>query len=287
MTALAWDRPTEKVYETGLDRGVLYMPNASGDYTNGVAWNGLTSFTESPSGAETTKLYADNGVYAALVSAEEFGGTLEAYTYPNEFLAYDGKATPTPGVSIGQQNRRSFGLSYRTLVGNDTEGTEHGYKIHMVYGCQAAPSDQQFQTVNDSPEALTFSWEVTTVPVPAGPGFKPTALVTVDSRQVDSDALAALEDLLYGTTTSNPQLPSPATVISMFNNTVMTVTPTKPTYTLGVLTIPDITGVRYTMNGEEAAPGPYTITEDTFVEALPEDGYVFTPGVDTDWAFEV
>lgn len=193
-----WDQSGERLYETGSDRCVLYVQDASGKYPKGVAWNGFTGFTESPSGAEATPLYANNGKYLNLYSTEEFAGTLTAYTYPDEFAECDGSASITPGVTIGQQTRKTFGLSYRTLVGNDTNGQGHGYKIHIVYGAVAAPSEKAYATVNDSPEAVEFSWEISTTPVTVT-GFKPTASLTIDSTKVSAAALKAIEDKLYGT----------------------------------------------------------------------------------------
>lgn len=195
--AVEWDATGEHLYETGIDRGMLYPINASGAYTPGVAWNGLTAVTESPSGAEATKLYADNIKYLNLYSAEEFGATIEAYTYPKEFEACDGSADIATGVAIGQQSRKTFGLAYRTKIGNDVDGNDHGYKIHLIYGCMASPSEKAFQTINDSPEAITFSWEVSTTPVNVT-GFKPTASITIDSTKVDADKLAAFEKTIYG-----------------------------------------------------------------------------------------
>lgn len=196
MSKLVWDKTGERYYETGVKNGVLYIPT-DGVYSKGVAWNGLTAVTESPSGAEDTALYADDMKYLSLYSAEEFGATIEAYTYPDEFAQCDGSAELTKGVSIGQQNRKSFGLCYRTSIGNDTDGTNHGYKLHVIYGCMASPSEKAYSTINDSPEAITFSWEVTTTPVSVA-GFKPTASITIDSTKADSTKLAALEDILYG-----------------------------------------------------------------------------------------
>jgi hypothetical protein len=282
---LEWDKTGQKLYETGTDRGVLYEPDQTGAYTNGVAWNGLTAVSESPSGAEATKLYADNTAYLTLTSAEEFGATLEAYTYPDAWTKYDGSVEVTAGVLVGQQPRKSFGLAYRTLIGNDLQGTEHGYKIHLVYNCLAAPSEKSYATVNDSPEAVTFSYEITTTPVSAGAGVKPTATITIDSTKVDATALAEFEDILYGTSGSNPTLPVPATVIAHFANTVVTVTPTAPTMTGDDITIPSITGVVYSIDGD-AVTGTVTITEDTIVVANPEPGYVFSSPVDTDWFFQ-
>lgn len=196
MSKLVWDKTGERYYETGVKNGVLYIPT-EGVYSKGVAWNGLTAVTESPSGAEATALYADDVKYLSLYSAEEFGATIEAYTYPDEFAQCDGSAELTKGVSIGQQNRKTFGLCYRTTIGNDTDGNDHGYKLHMIYGCMASPSEKAYNTINDSPEAITFSWEVTTTPVSVA-GFKPTASITIDSTKADPTKLAALEDILYG-----------------------------------------------------------------------------------------
>lgn len=197
MAKLVWDKVGERFYETGVDHCVLYPQDTSGKYPKGVAWNGITAFTESPSGAEATPMYADNIKYLNLFSAEEFGGTIEAYTYPDEFAECDGSAEIATGVTIGQQNRKTFGLCYRTALGNDIAGQDHGYKLHFVYGAMASPSEKAYATVNDSPEAITFSWEITTTPVNVA-GFKPTASVTVDSTKVDADKLKALEEILYG-----------------------------------------------------------------------------------------
>lgn len=197
MGKLVWDGTGKKLYETGVDRGVLYPINKAGKYTPGVAWNGLTAVNESPSGAEPTKLFADNVKYLSLYSAEEFGASLEAYTYPKEFEACDGSAEIAPGVTIGQQNRKVFGLSYRTLVGNDTDATDYGYKLHLIYGCMASPSEKGYKTVNDSPEAISFNWSLTTTPVNVA-GFKPTASLIVNSVDTDAEELKALEDILYG-----------------------------------------------------------------------------------------
>lgn len=217
MAALTWDKAGERVYETGVDHGVLYIPGADGAYNSGFAWNGLVSVSESPSGAEPSPQYADNIKYLNLMSAEEFGATIEAFTYPDEFAQCDGTASPVEGVYIGQQARKSFGLSYRTLVGNDLEGTAFGYKLHLIYGALAAPTEKAYNTVNDSPEAITFSWEVTTTPVEVGNGFKPTASLTVDSTKVPAEAMKALEDVLYGGATGSaaPKLPTPAEVIEL------------------------------------------------------------------------
>lgn len=214
MAKLVWDESGKRLYETGVEKGVLYVQGASGTYENGVAWNGLTAVTESPSGAEPTALYADDIKYLELFSAEEFGATIEAYTYPEEFEACDGSASLGEGVTIGQQDRKAFGLCYRTVVGNDVKGNEHGYKIHLVYGAKAKPSEKAYATVNDSPEAVTFSWEVTTTPVNVA-GFKPTASVTIDSTKIEAGKLKAIEDKLYGTETQEPTLLMPDEIKQM------------------------------------------------------------------------
>lgn len=287
MSKLAWDQVGEKVYETGVDRGVLYLPDAQGDYVSGYAWNGLTTVTESPSGAESNKQYADNRVYANLLSAEEFGCTIEAFTYPDEFEQCDGTAVVN-GVSIGQQSRKAFGFAYRTLVGNDVDGTDFGYKLHLVYGALAAPSEKSHATVNDSPELVTFSWEVSTTAVDVGmvngENFKPTATLTVPSNRVDSDALASLEDILYGTAGADPRLPLPGEVLALFSGTVTEVTPTEPTKAGNDITIPTVTGVVYRVDGEPVT-GTYTMTEDTVVTATPEQGYTFPAVSDDDWYY--
>ena len=205
MAKLVWDEIGKRVYETGVRNGVVYVQGENGEYQKGVAWNGLTAVTESPSGAEPTALYADDIKYLELFSAEEFGATIEAYTYPEEFEACDGSASLGNGVTIGQQDRKAFGLCYRTVVGNDVKGNEHGYKLHLVYGAKAKPSEKAYATVNDSPEAVTFSWEVTTTPVNVA-GFKPTASVTIDSTKIQPDKLKAIEDKLYGTQDQEPTL---------------------------------------------------------------------------------
>lgn len=282
---LSWDKIGERFFETGVDKGVLYMPNSTGVYTDGVAWNGLVNVTESPSGAEANKLYADNIVYLNMTSAEEFGASIEAYTYPAEFDQYDGLASPTPGLRIGQQARKPFGLSYRTRVGNDLDGDAHGYKIHLVYGCTAAPSERAYATVNDSPEPVTFSWELTTVPVSVS-GLRPTALVTITSTEVSPTELSAFEDIIYGTAGTDPRLPLPDEVVSIFETGVTIVTPTAPTKSGNNLTIPNITGVTYSANGITVDPGVYAMTEDTMVEAMPTVGYIFPSNIDTDWGYD-
>jgi hypothetical protein len=213
MAALVWDLVGDRFYETGIDHGVLYIPDATGIYADGVAWNGLTSVSEAPTGAEANAQYADNIKYLNLISVEEFGATLEAFTYPEEFAQFDGLGVPGPGVFVGQQPRKTFGLSYRTRVGNDLEGDAYGYKLHLVYGCIASPSEKAYNTINDSPEAITFSWEISTTPVPVS-SYNPTSLIVIDSGIVSSVALEALEAELYGATDA-PRLPLPDEVIAM------------------------------------------------------------------------
>lgn len=208
MAKIVWDESGKRLYETGVKNGVLYIQDETGAYNKGVAWNGLTAVTESPSGAEATPLYADDIKYLELFSAEEFGATIEAYTYPEEFEACDGSASLGKGVTIGQQDRKTFGLCYRTVLGNDVKSNEYGYKLHLIYGAKAAPSEKGYQTINDSPEAITFSWEVTTTPVNVA-GFKPTASVTIDSTKIDAAKLKTIEDMLYGTESVEAKLPLP------------------------------------------------------------------------------
>ena len=214
MSKIVWDAIGEHTFETGVRNGVLYLKDAEGAYNTGVAWNGLTSVSESPEGAEATDLYADDIKYLTLMSAENFKATIEAYTYPPEFEECDGSASIATGVVIGQQTRKPFGLCYRTSIGNDTDGNEHGYKLHIVYGCQASPSEKQYSTINDSPEAITFSWEVNTTPVNVN-GKKPTATLIIDSTKVDKAKLTALEAILYGSETAEPRLPLPDEIATL------------------------------------------------------------------------
>lgn len=214
MSRCIWDKTGEHYYETGVDHGVLYPVQNGGTYGKGVVWNGLTAVTESPSGAEANPIYADNIKYLNLLSAEEFGVTIEAYTYPDEFAECDGSANIADGVTIGQQARKSFGLSYRTVLGNDTDNNDHGYKLHLIYGALAAPSERGYATINDSPEPITLSWEVSTTPVEVT-GHKPTAYVIIDSTKVDAAKLKALEDILYGTDSAEPRLPLPDEIITL------------------------------------------------------------------------
>lgn len=291
MTRLTWDVSGTRRYETGVDRGVLYIPDNTGAYVNGYTWNGLTTVTESPSGAEATATYADNIKYLNLISVEEFGATVEAYTYPDEFEQCNGARAPEAGVYVGQQTRKMFGMSYRTRVGNDIQGTDLGYKIHLIYNALAAPSEKAYASINDSPEAITFSWELTTTPAEVGTiggtAYKPTASMVIDSTKVNAGALATLEDVLYGTSGVDPRLPTPAEVVALFSGTVTEATPTAPTYnsTTKVITIPTVTGVIYKINGVTKT-GTVTITEDTVVTAVPAAGYKFPPTTDDDWFFD-
>lgn len=292
MTALAWDKVGERQYETGVDHGVLYLPNGAGVYNLGVAWNGLTTVTESPSGAEANPQYADNIKYLNLISAEEFGGTIEAFTYPDEFAECDGTALPSPGVAVGQQGRRIFGLAYRTRLGNDTDGTDHGYKLHLIYGAQASPSEKAYATINDSPEAIAFSWDITTSPVQVT-GLKPTALVTVDSTKVNAAALLILEGHLFGDSDSNARLPLPDEVIDILGGAVTVVDmgtfANQPSYNAAthVVTLPAVVGVQWKINGVNKASGAQpalTVGQTAQVVATPLNDYSLEG--DTDWTFD-
>lgn len=215
MAKLTWDKTGERYYETGVKQCVLYVQNESGAYPKGVAWNGITAVTESPSGAEATPLYADDIKYLNLISAEEFGATVEAYTYPDEFAECDGSAELAAGIKVGQQPRKAFGLCYRTTIGNDVSGDAYGYKLHLIYGAKAATSDKGYNSINDNPEAITFSWELTTTPVEVGEGFKPTAYIEIDSTKVDAEKLAAIEAVLYGSESKEATLPLPSELITL------------------------------------------------------------------------
>jgi hypothetical protein len=217
MSKLKWDQIGERLYETGVDKVVLFPMESTGQYGTGVAWNGISAVNESPSGAEPTALYANNGKYLNLISNEDFAATIEAFTYPDEFEECDGSKEIAPGVVIGQQKRKVFGLAYRTLLGNDVDGNDHGYKLHLVYGCLAAPSENNHSTVNDSPEAGTMSWSVSTTPVEVADA-KPTATVTIDSTKADKAKLKKLEDMLYGTEHAESKLPLPAEVITLMKD---------------------------------------------------------------------
>lgn len=216
MSKLVWDQSGKRLYETGVDHGVLYPIQTGGVYSKGVAWNGLTAITESPSGADVNDIYADNMKYLGLVGAEKFGATVEAYTYPDEFAECDGSVELVKGATIGQQNRKVFGMVYRTVIGNDVDGNEHGYKLHLIYGATAAPSEKAYNTINEDPEAITFSWELSTTPVNVT-GHKPTASLTIDSTNADPTKLAELEKILFGDTETEPRLPLPDEIAQLLN----------------------------------------------------------------------
>jgi hypothetical protein len=216
MSKLVWDQSGKRLYETGVDHGVLYPIQTGGVYSKGVAWNGLTAVTESPSGADVNDIYADNMKYLGLVGAEKFGATVEAYTYPDEFAECDGSVELVKGATIGQQNRKVFGMVYRTVIGNDVDGNEHGYKLHLIYGATAAPSEKAYNTINEDPEAITFSWELSTTPVNVT-GHKPTASLTIDSTKTDPTKLAELEKILFGDTETEPRLPLPDEIAQLLN----------------------------------------------------------------------
>ena len=266
MSVLVWDQDGTRTYETGVDHGVLYLKDSAGAYNSGYAWNGLTAVNETPSGAEATDIYADNIKYLSLRSAETFGGTIEAYTYPEQFEQCDGSAQPTSGVNIYQQSRKPFGLSYRTLIGNDTDGQDHGYKIHCVYGATASPSERGYQTVNDSPEAITFSWEFTTTPVIVN-NYKPTALLTIDSTKTSAEALKAIETILYGSATAEPRLPLPDEIIRIIEQAGQyTYTEAVPTYAYSAVT-PVGTENPVTEGWYELSGSDYVLSADTSVDS--------------------
>jgi hypothetical protein len=300
MAALTWDDTGKRFYETGVDKGVLYIPDGAGVYANGVAWNGLTTVTESPSGAEGNAQYADNIKYLNLVSAEEFGATIEALTYPDEFAPFDGLDTPTPGVFVGQQTRKKFGLSYRTRLGNDLLSESYGYKLHLMYGCMAAPSEKAYSTINDSPSPIAFSWAITTT----GQAYdtkKPTALITIDSTKVLAANLTALELLLYGTTGVSPVLPTPDAVVAAITSGLTSVAAINPpTYVSSshVMTIVATTGVDYYITKLVSATGAVvtaktkavagaqvalTTGQEWIINAVPQSGYVFADGTIDEW----
>jgi hypothetical protein len=291
MTALTWDQVGERIYETGVDHGVLYIPDGSGDYINGYAWNGIYGLTESPTGAEANPQYADNIKYLNLVSVEQFGATIEAFTYPEEFGQCDGTASPEPGVQLGQQGRKTFGLCYRSRIGNDLDGTDHGYKLHLIYGATASPSEKAYTTINDSPEAITFSWDITTIPVEVV-GYKPTSSLTIDSTKVGATELGELEDILYGDVGTDPRLPLPAEVIGIIGATLTAVSmnagANQPTYVTGthVVTLPAVTGVQWKINGVNKANGAQpalTVGQTAEITAHPLATYRLTG--DTDWSY--
>jgi hypothetical protein len=291
MTQIVWDGVGDRTYESGVDKGVLYIPDDTGAYADGFAWNGLTDITEAPTGAAATPQYADNTKYLNLISTEFFAGTIGAFTYPDEFGQCDGTAEPQPGVLIGQQSRKTFGLCYRTKLGNDVDGIDFGYKLHLVYGLTAAPTSKAYTTINDTPAAMAFSWAIESIPV-AVSGLKPTSLIVVDSTVVDSDALATLEAALYGTSGTDPYLPSPDDVIAMFAGEVTMVRlvgANAPSYNSGthVLTLPAVTGVKWYINGVQKDPGAQPALssgQTSAITAQADAGYEITG--DNDWTYD-
>ena len=286
---LVWDQVGERIYERGVNQGVLYLIDDVGEYPLGVSWNGLTAVTESPGGAEPTDFWADNIKYASIRGAETFGATIEAYTYPDEFASCDGSVALTPGVVIGQQNRQAFGLCYKTDIGNDTyTEDDDGYKLHIIYNATVSPSDKAYSTINDTPDIITFSWELVSTPIPVT-GKKPTSTLVIDSTKVNAAKLADLEDILYGTSAGGvPHLPLPDEVLAILTGTP--VVPTAPTFVAatGVLTIPTKAGVAYTIGGQTVASGPMTAIpggQAVTVVAIPTVGYYFEPGVNYTWYF--
>ena len=303
MAVLTWDTVGSRYYETGVDRGVLYIPDAGGNYTNGVAWNGLISVTEQPSGAEANPMYADNIKYLNLYSVEQFGATIEAYTYPDEWNQFDGLIVmPThPGVYVGQQARKFFGLSYRTKLGNDTTGDDYGYKLHLIYNAVASPTERAYASLNETPEPIAFSWEITTTAVATSTvgstTFRPVSLITIDSTKANATALATLQSTLWGSAGGNPQLPSPDSVIASMatSPTATKVVPAMPTGFApagGNITIPSTpAGVVYknAATGATLAAGATTIGTGagTFgIYAVPaSNAYYFDPVAATYWSF--
>lgn len=287
MAVLTWDGTGEKKFETGVDHGVLYLLNTTnGLYDTGFAWNGLTAVNEKPGGAAANPQFADNIKYLNLLSAETFAGTIQAFTFPPEFEACDGIDAPATGVAVGQQGRATFGLCYRTKVGNDLS-SDLGFKLHLVYGALAAPSEKDFSTINDSPTATQFSWDINCTPA-AATNLNPTCLIVIDSTEVDSAALAALEAFLYGTGGSDPSLPPPDSVIALFTGSITHITLTAPTFDgAHTITIPSETGVTYRVDDVVHAAGTQLLTtgQKKVVTATPNAGYVFnTPFVDR-WMF--
>lgn len=286
MTALIWDVSSERIYESGVDHGVLYPKNANGTYPLGVAWNGLTGVTESPGGAELTELWADNIKYASMRAAETFGATVEAYTYPDEFAECDGSFALGVGIMIGQQVRKTFGLAYRTKIGN-ADDEEFGYKLHLVYGATANPSEKAYTTINESPDGITFSWELVTDPVLVT-GKKPTATVVIDSTKVNAAKLAALEVILYGSAGAAPRLPLPDEIISLMEGDA--VVPAAPTFVAatGILTIPTVANVVYKVDGVVTEAGAMAALDGGLyvnVTAEAAVGYYFEAGVPYSWTF--
>ena len=294
MTKLAWDPVGSRLYETGVDRGVLYIPDVLGAYVNGVAWNGLTTITETPSGASPTAQYADNIKYLNMISAETFDAQIDAFTYPDEFSQFDGIQTPTgaTGIQVAQQSRKTFGLCYRTKLGNDIAGDDYAYKIHIIYGCTAAPSQKAYTTINDAPAAMPFSWAISTSPVAVN-NLKPTALLTIDSSKVTAASLAALELILYGSVGVNPALPTPDAIVTLFSGTITTVALLNPpTFvpTTGVITVVATAGITYynsttglplVTGANPAIPSLSTVV----VRGRPNAGFIIAAGADDDFSF--
>lgn len=309
MTALTWDNTGERLYETGVDHGVLYPRDSDGVYSLGVAWNGLTTITESPAGADATPTYADNIKYLNLISVETFDATINAYTYPDEWAACDGSEEPVSGVMVGQQSRQTFGLCYRTRIGNDIDGTDHGYKLHLVYGATAKPSQKAYASINDQPSAIDFGWDITTIPV-AVTGLKPTASMTIDSTKVDAGNLADLELILYGTTGVDPRLPLPDEVITIMTsgltNVDLAAAGHYPTYNTGTHTVTypasftgvtnwtqviqtidgsgNVTGTVSTTTKAAAATTVLSSGQRAVITPNVADGY--TPVGDDEWVFD-
>lgn len=285
MAKLQWDQTGSHLYETGVDHGVLYIPDENGVYATGVAWNGLTMVTEKPTGAAANAQYADNIKYLNLYSLEEFGAEIDAFTYPDEFQQFDGLWVPTPGVAVGQQPRKQFGLSYRTKIGSDTN-EDLGYKLHLCYGLVASPTEKGYGSVNASPAGIEFKWTVTSNPVPVT-NMAPTSLLTLDSTKVTAATLAALEQQLYGDVGVDPFLPLPDAVVAMFEGAVQEVSPVQPTYDQAshTITIPATPGVDYMIGGVTQEAGPVVIAADTVVTAEPQAGFVFNAGVVNDWFY--
>ena len=287
MAVLTWDGVGEKRFETGVDHGVLYILNTTnGLYDTGVAWNGLTAVNEKPAGAAANPTFADNIKYSNLLSAETFGGTIQAYTFPPEFEACDGVDAPAAGVAVGQQDRATFGMCYRTQIGTDVDSSA-GFKLHLVYGALAAPSEKDYATINDSPAPVAFSWDFNCTPASFSAG-KPTCLITIDSTEVDSAALSALEDFLYGTAGSSPSLPPPDSVAALFTGSITHIDLTAPTFDgAHTITIPSETGVTYYVDGGVHAAGTQLLTtgQKKIVSAVPNAGYVFNQPFVDHWLF--
>jgi hypothetical protein len=287
MAVLTWDGTGKRLFETGVDHGVLYTVNVgNGLYDNGYAWNGLTQVTETPAGAEPNDQFADNIKYMSIRSAETFGGTIEALTYPDEFGACDGSYIPAAGVAVGQQSRAVFGLSYRTKVGNDVS-PDLGFKYHLIYGLTASPSERAYPSVNDSPAATAFSWDVSSAPAPVS-GKNPCSVITIDTTKAPAAGVTALIDFLQGTAGTNPSLPPPDSVIALFTGAITAITLTPPTFdNAHTITIPSQTGTTYYVDGVVHAAGPQLLTtgQKKVVSATPNAGYVFNQPVVDRWLY--